>query len=204
MKYYNTRPGSLARFDPIEPGRLCADAGGAGVVRPDAADEPIALRSVLGVAMDPGEIVILVCRRSVWIDAAVGIAAGLAAGTLAWIMLRATGRPMSATPIGFVAIIAASLIFILEHVRRLYVLTDRRVHRRDRRLTRVDVFEAPLVAVKRVGLMRNDAQARVGAGTVVFETNGRALVWSSVGDAARVHEIAEQAVQRYGGSMRGM
>ncbi len=204
MKYYDTRPDSLARLDPIEPTRLCADAGGAGVVGPDAGDDPIAWRSVLGVAMDPGEIVILVCRRSAWIDAAIGVAAGLVAGAAAWVVLRATGSLVTATPIAFVTLLAATAVFILEHVRRLYVLTDRRVHRRDRRLTRVDVFEAPLVAVRRVELLRNDAQTRVGAGTIVFAADGRAVVWPSVGDAARVHEIAERAVQRYGGSMRGM
>lgn len=179
--------------------RFCAEAVGA-----EAIEENLAHRSILGVPLDSGEIVILVCRRSWVIDA---IGAALAAGVaiaIAWFASRGLGRPATPTSLALVGLAVGCGMFVIEHMRRLYVLTDRRVLREDRRLTRVALAEAPLPSVRGTRLVRNDVQSKLKVGTIVFRTDHGVIAWSSVGDAERVHEIVQQAVKRYGGSMRGM
>lgn len=182
------------------PGRLCSETGGAGAVRVEpGVEDAAALRSVLGVDMDPSEIVLLVCGRSWWVNTLVGSIAGVIAGLAAWFIPHATAW----SPV-FIGNAVGAAVFTLEHARRLYVLTDRRVMRRDRRLTRVVCVEAPLSSVREVRLVRNDLQARVGVGTIAYATDLGVITWSSVGDAERIQKIAEHAVRRYGGSVRGM
>ncbi|RMH29693.1 MAG: hypothetical protein D6693_01610 [Planctomycetota bacterium] len=193
---------STARAAPAP--RLCAEAGGAGVLSAEAAEDAPVWRSILGVQLDPGEVVILVCRRSFWAGAAGGLVVAVATAGLVWALGRATGRPGVTALAGPVAVALASAFALLDHLRRLYVLTDRRVIRRDRRLLGVVSAEAPLADVRRVDLAQGDLQARVGVGTIVFVTGGGPIVWSSVGEAQRVREIAQHAVKRYGGSARGV
>lgn len=181
--------------------RFCADAGAA--VNAEL-EEDVAHRSILGVPLDSGEIVILVCHRSWWMSAMSGVAAGVVAATVAWLIGRAMGRPVSVTTAGFFGLAVGAAVFVLEHLRRLYVLTDRRVMRDDRRLARSTHVEAPLSSVRTIELVQNDVQVRVGAGTLIFKTDEGVIEWAGVGDAKRVHQIAHDAAKRYGNSMRGM
>ncbi len=195
----------IARPSQCEPGRLtpaprfCAEVVGA-----DAIEENFAHRSILGVPLNAGEVVILVCRRSWWIDAiSAVIAAGIGA-MVAWLVSKALGRPVATPTAALVGLAIGCGFFVFEHMRRLYVLTDRRVVRQDRKFTRVAHAEAPLASVRGLTLEQNDALSRFDVGTVVFRTDEGVIAWSSVGDAKRVHDIAQQAVKRYGGSLRGM
>lgn len=186
-----------ARLDPAP--RFCAEAVGA-----EAIEESLAHRIILGVPLNTGEIVILVCRRSWWIDAIVAVAAAAIGAMAAWLLMKAFGRPVTAPTAALVGIVIGCGFFVVEHLRRLYVLTDRRVMRQDRRFTRLSHVEAPLPSVRQLTLERNDVQSRLNVGTVVFKTDVGVIAWSSVGDVERVHEIAQQAVKRYGGAIRGM
>lgn len=179
--------------------RFCAEAVGA-----EAIEENFENRSILGVPMNTGEIVILVCRRSWWMDAIVAVIGAGIAAMGAWLISKALGRPAPPTSLGLFSLAVGCGLFVLEHLRRLYVLTDRRVIRQDRRFTRLSHVEAPLPSVRAVELLRNDVQARLNIGTVLFRTDEGLIAWGGVGDAQRTHEIAQQAVKRYGGSMRGM
>ncbi len=188
------------RSSTLEPApRFCAEAVGA-----EAIDEHVADRSILGVPLDSGEIVILVCRRSWWVDAVIALVAAGTAAMGALLVSKALGRPATSSSLGLIGLVFGLGVFVFEHVRRLYVLTDRRVIREDRRLARVARVECALNTVRAVRLVQNDVQSRLGVGSIVFETTEGVIVWGSVGDAARTHDIVRQAVKRYGGSMRGM
>jgi len=194
---------ALSRSGPAST-RFCAEAGGVGVLSADDAEKTAGLRSILGVSLDPGEVVILVCRRSLWAGAVAGVVVAVLVGLAIWALGRSMGQPGLAGAAGSVAIAVASGFVLLDHLRRMYVLTDRRVIRRDRRIGRVLTAEAPLAAVTGVDLLQGDLQSRVGVGTVVFRTERGLLAWASVGDAEHVHEIAVHTVKRYGGSTRGV
>ena len=179
--------------------RLCFDATGA-----ESLEEPLNSRLVLGVPLDSGEVVILMCRRSWWMGALVGAIVGAGAMIAVWAVGKSLG-PVSPLPsAALVGLAAGSAFFVVDHLRRLYVLTDRRVIREDRKLARLAHVESALASVRSIELVQNDLQRRIGDGTIVFRTEQGIIVWSGVGDATRIHTIAQEAVQRYGGSLRGM
>lgn len=205
----NNPPRSLDRAHPrltgetpAPPSRFCAEAGGA--IGAESISASHVERSVLGVPLDSGEIVILVCRRSWWMDALIGAIAGATAALMSLLVGAAMGKPTAVLSAALVGVALGSAIFVMEHVRRMYVLTDRRVIRQDHRVGRSVQIEAPLARIREIHLVRNAIQARFNIGTVLFLTDQGVIVWSGVGHARRVYEIAQDAVTRYGGSLRGM
>lgn len=182
--------------------RLCTEAG--AVAGADAVEDEFTDRSILGVPLDQGEIVILVLRRSWRVDALEGVIGGVVTLLAVWLIERTLGHPWPLTSSALAGLAVGSGVFVVERLRRLYVLTDRRVMSQDRRLTRIIHHQAPLACVREILLVQNDLQTRLGTGAIVFRTDEGAVVWSHVGDAPRTHRIACEALRRYGGSMRGM
>lgn len=161
-------------------------------------------RSILGLSLDQGEVVILVLRRSWLVDAVAGVIVGVAGAGLVWAVGAALGKPSPHAFSLMIGLAVGGAYFLLEHMRRLYVLTDRRVIRQDRGLRHIAHLETALGRVRTIELVQNDLHRRLGAGSIVFGADDGAIVWSSVGEAERVHTIASDTVRRFGGSMRGM
>lgn len=199
-------PGRVARQTTSPRGRLCfgAEVEDVGVTQQEREEAFFSARSILGLSLDQGEIVILVLRRSWLIDAATGVIVGVMGAGLVWAVGAVLGKPSPHAVSLVIGLAVGGAHFALEHMRRLYVLTDRRVIRLERGLGGIAHLEMALGCVDKIELAQNDFQRRLCAGSIVFGNADGAIVWSSVAEAKRVHTIATETVRRFGGSMRGM
>jgi hypothetical protein len=200
------KPGRAVRETTSPRGRCCfgIEVEDVGAAQQDRDEIFFGARSILGLSLDQGEIVILVLRRSWLIDAAVGVLVGVLGAGLVWAVGMSLGKPSPHAVSLVIGLVVGGAHFALEHVRRLYVLTDRRVIRHERGLGRIAHLEMMLGCVDKIDLVQNDLHRRLGAGSIVFGAGAERIVWSSVGDAKRVHDIATETVRRFGGTMRGM
>lgn len=149
---------------------------------------------VLGVELGDGETVLFTTRQH-W---SVPVLSGLvpSAGLGLFLSLLVTQRPTSLPPrilgtlvvLALVPLMASAMRFAL----RRYVLTDLRVIVRDGR----GFTQIPLSAVRRVETDAGPQPERPG--DVRFESDQGVMMWTRVPRAARVAEIANEAVRLYG------
>lgn len=174
---------------------------------PDAGEitQPVASIVLPQQVLQPGELVILMIKPSVWFIlleslrslAIIAGAAGLAILAVRWDILT-MGRSDVVLGAGFLIVVRLFWQF-LEWLSRLYILTDRRVVR-VKGVLRVDIFEAPLKQIQHTNLLISLRQRVTGLGTVTFTTAGTGMIeaaWTYVADPVQVHQTVLRVLHRY-------
>ena len=155
--------------------------------------------------LQPGEIIILLLKPSLWFILLVSLRmiAGIAVTAIA---IDSANVYMN-LGLGRQNIILAALFLILlrltwqflEWLSRVYVLTDRRVIS-VAGVLRVRVFETPLNNIQHTNLLFSLRERFFGLGTITFATAGTALVetyWFMLSAPLETHQKVVQTLNRY-------
>lgn len=155
--------------------------------------------------LQPGEIIILLLKPSVWYVvlgslrelAIIGVLLTLGLWLGAAGHLNLSDRDLILFAIGLVAV---RLFWqFLEWLSRVYVLTDRRVIR-VKGVLRISVFEAPLRQVQHTSARYSIRERVFGLGTIGFATAGTGLIeaaWVMIARPLEVHRTVVEALNRY-------
>ena len=155
--------------------------------------------------LQPGEIIILLIKPSLWY-VVLGSLGSLAAIGVVYVVARwldAVGfAALSRRDLLLLAIGAAAVRLFwqfLEWLSRVYVLTDRRVIR-VKGVLRISVFEAPLRKIQHTLVQFTVRERLFGLGTIGFTTAGTGAVeaaWEMVPHPLDVHRTVVEALNRY-------
>ncbi|MBX3351955.1 MAG: PH domain-containing protein [Phycisphaeraceae bacterium] len=176
----------------------------AGVIGPDAIDDPVALAAA---DLRDGEIIILSLRPHPLfvLLASAGSLIALVIGLVALHLIASRGwLPIDAGMVTTYAIVLAIgrvLWQFLVWWNEGYILTNRRVIRAGGVLRRFR-FEAPLSNIQHLAMVKSIPERIFGLGTIGFATAGTGGVeaaWLMVGKADGVFETVQKAVRNAGG-----
>jgi len=155
--------------------------------------------------LQPGEIIILLLKPSVWFILLVPIRIL----TLIVVLAMAGDLANSYLDVGMsrqnTLLVATTLILFrlfwqfLEWLSRVYVLTDRRVIT-VAGVIRVRLFETPLQKIQHTNLLFSLRERLFGLGTLAFATAGTAAIetyWLMVNEPLKVHQKVVQTISRY-------
>ncbi len=155
--------------------------------------------------LQPGEIIILLLKPSLWYVPLASLR------TLTGIVVLAIAVDASNTylslGLGRQNILLAALFLILlrlswqflEWLSRVYVLTDRRVVT-VAGVLRVGVFETPLTSIQHTNLLFSIRERIFGLGSIAFATAGTAAAetyWLMLNNPLQVHQKVVQTLNRY-------
>ena len=155
--------------------------------------------------LQPGEIIILLLKPSLWYVLLASLR------TLTGIVVLAIAVDSANTylnlGLGRQNILLASVFLILmrlswqflEWLSRVYVLTDRRVVT-VAGVLRVGVFETPLTSIQHTNLLFSLRERFFGLGTIAFATAGTATIetfWLMLSTPLEVHQKIVQTLNRY-------
>lgn len=184
-------------------GRL-ASADVAGVIGPDAVDDPVALAAA---DLRDGEIIILSLRPHplfVLLSSA-GSLIALVIGLIALHIIASRGwLPIDATMVTTYALVLAMARVLWQFLvwwNEGYILTNLRVIRAGGVLRRFR-FEAPLSNIQHLAMVKSIPERIFGLGTIGFATAGTGGVeaaWLMVGKANSVFETVQRTVRNAGG-----
>lgn len=184
-------------------GRL-ASADVAGVIGPDAVDDPVALAAA---DLRDGEIIILSLRPHplfVLLSSA-GSLIALVIGLVALHIIASRGwLPIDATMVTTYALVLAMARVLWQFLvwwNEGYILTNLRVIRAGGVLRRFR-FEAPLSNIQHLAMVKSIPERIFGLGTIGFATAGTGGVeaaWLMVGKANSVFETVQRTVRNAGG-----
>lgn len=181
----------------------------AGVLEKESADELRRRATAIlpGELIQPGEIVILLLKPSLWFILLNAL------GTLAaFVLLTAGGlilaeyqilqvRKLDIVLLGGSLVAARLAVSFLEWLGRVFVLTDRRVVR-VRGVVRIQIFETPLTRIQHTLTLFSLRERLLGLGTICFATAGTFTIeaaWDMLAKPLEVHRIVVQTLQKYGG-----
>lgn len=184
-------------------GRL-ASADVAGVIGPDAVDDPVALAAA---DLRDGEIIILSLRPHplfVLLSSA-GSLIALVIGLIALHIIASRGwLPIDATMVTTYALVLAMARVLWQFLvwwNEGYILTNLRVIRAGGVLRRFR-FEAPLSNIQHLAMVKSIPERIFGLGTIGFATAGTGGVeaaWLMVGKANGVFDTVQRTVRNAGG-----
>ena len=169
---------------------------------PESAPAVGASAAIPADVLDGGEIVLLVLRPSPWFIALVSwpvVLLAAAAAAAAWWVCDVTATQLPARPfVAFCVAIGAVRLLVasFQWLRRLYVLTNRRVMWITG-LSRVAVYQCPLGKLKAVRVVSTAGERVLGLGTLVFglrDAQGKAEAWVNVPRPQEVAEAIERAI----------
>lgn len=187
--------------------RGCGDRRAFAEAEPDVVADHHARAAALlpGQLLQPGEIIILLIKPSLWfvllgalgqlVTFAVLTAGGLWLSNLG--LLKVARTDILLVGMGLVGL--RLLWQFLEWISRVYVLTDRRVIR-IKGVLRVHVFETQLKQIQHTSLYLSVRERVFALGSVVFATAGTGAieaVWEMVANPLEVHQKVVQTLNRY-------
>ncbi|MCC7146991.1 MAG: PH domain-containing protein [Phycisphaeraceae bacterium] len=155
--------------------------------------------------LQPGEIIILLLKPSLWFILLQPLRSLIILGALAILGLWACRNghlqlgPSDVVLIAFFLISARIFWQVLEWLSHVYVLTDRRILR-VRGVVHVHVFEAPLTRIQHTNLTFAPLERLFGLGSIHFATAGTAFIeasWQMLAHPLDVHQKVVQALNRY-------
>lgn len=169
-----------------------------------AADEPVA--DVPAEMLDDGEVIILMIRPSGWFVLLESLPAILAAGALAAGLIIAArgfdlvipGKLRYLVPGCMVLMLMRLYLASFQWMRRLYILTNRRVLRQ-RGVLRTEMFECPLESIESAQLQQGRLQRGVNTGDLFFTIPGHSPemgMWRHIPRPADVEELVQEAISR--------
>lgn len=176
----------------------------AGVIGPDAIDDPVALAAA---DLRDGEIIILSLRPHPLfvLLASAGSLVALVIGLVALHLIASRGwLPIDAAMVTTYALVLALARVLWQFLvwwNEAYILTNRRVIRAGGVLRRFR-FEAPLSNIQHLAMVKSIPERIFGLGTIGFATAGTGGVeaaWLMVGKADSVFETVQKAVRNAGG-----
>lgn len=153
--------------------------------------------------LDGGETVILALRPSMWYLVLVSARwlLGAAIVILLGPWLAGVYPAISQLAITQFAVVVTAVRLVLALVQwssRLYVLTNRRVMCY-RGVTRICLFEAPLVRIRNTYVKTRSIERLCNVGSIGFSLEGRQKVdgwWEQVGEPHNVHKRIRRAIEK--------
>lgn len=151
------------------------------------------------------ELVLLVLRPSMWFIVLGSLIALIIIGLITFLLAYIARLPLVdwSDTYAFAFGIGATSIRLgwqtLEWYSRLYVLTDRRVIRRQGVL-RPQVFEAPLREIRHTTILASARERAFNLGSIGFATTGSDVFdafWVMIRQPADVHRVVVNAIRRY-------
>ena len=153
--------------------------------------------------LDGGETVILALKPSMWylvlVSARWLLGAALVVLLGPWLVRVYPAIPhLALTQIAVIVTAVRLVLALVQWSSRLYVLTNRRVMCY-RGVTRICLFEAPLVRIRNTYIKARPVERLCNVGSIGFSLEGKKKVdgwWEQVGDPHDVHKRIRRAIER--------
>jgi uncharacterized membrane protein YdbT with pleckstrin-like domain len=184
--------------------RLASEADANGAIEP--INDPRLASLVPEQLLQPGELIILLLKPSIWSVVLDSLASLVAIAVGAFVAVKLIEfdwiTRMSRRDVMLIAVGLAGIRLtwqFLEWLSRTYVLTDRRVVR-IKGFVRVQVFEAPLKQIQHTTTTFSVRERLLGLGTIHFATAGTHVheaSWQMLAAPLDVHQTVVQTLNRY-------